>query len=59
MRFAAIKVPKDQEPKRTSAGEMFRRIVSGESQARTQPAEVRTQDLPAELDQRVRLVGEW
>jgi len=59
MRFASIKVPEDQEPKRTSAGEFFRRIVSGEPVASNQPAEVRTQDLPAELDQRVRLVGEW
>ena len=59
MRFASIEVPKEQELKRTSVSEIFRRIVAGESPARTQSAEVRTEDLPAELDQRVRLVGEW
>ncbi|MES2634996.1 MAG: hypothetical protein V4669_18665 [Pseudomonadota bacterium] len=60
MRFAAVKVPKKipSQPPRTSAAEMIRRIVAGESVASAQPP-ARQLELPAELDQRVRLVGEW
>jgi hypothetical protein len=59
MRFAAVNVPK-QQPQRTSATELLiRRIALGEPLPPAQPAPVRQQDLPADLDQRVRLVGEW
>ncbi|MES2786707.1 MAG: hypothetical protein V4684_14690 [Pseudomonadota bacterium] len=59
MRFAAVKVPKNlRQPPRTTAAEMIRRIVAGEAVV---PAQIpaRQVELPAELDQRVRLVGEW
>ena len=60
MRFASI--PKSQQPQRTSAAADFvRRIVSVPAAAPVkpqQPAPARA-DLPADLDQRVRLVGEW
>ncbi|MRD49409.1 hypothetical protein [Caenimonas koreensis] len=59
MRFASINVPKETVPERVSAAEILRRIVVGEPAAQTPGAEVRIQDLPMELDQRVRLVGEW
>ena len=43
-----------------AAAELIRRLVSGEpaqsAQAHQPP---RIDDLPADLDQRVRLVGEW
>ena len=55
MRFAAVIVPK--QPPRTAPAELIRRLVAGEP-LRTQPVP-RPQDLPVELDQRVRLVGEW
>jgi hypothetical protein len=57
MRFAAINVP--NQPPRTPATELIRRLVAGEPLAKVQPAIPRPQDLPVELDQRVRLVGEW
>ena len=60
MRFAAVNVPKKvlSQPPRTSASEIIRRIVSGEPLAQAQ-ASARQPELPADLDQRVRLVGEW
>ncbi len=59
MRFAAVKVPKNlPKPPRTSASEMIRRIVAGDGVVPVQPL-ARQLELPAELDQRVRLVGEW
>ncbi|MDB5872294.1 MAG: hypothetical protein JWQ07_1736 [Ramlibacter sp.] len=58
MRFSAAIQP--QQPLRMpAAAELIRRLVSGEMAQRPQPAPVRVEDLPADLDQRVRLVGEW
>jgi len=57
MRFAAM--PRQQQPQRTSAAaEFVRRLVTAPAPAKAQPAPARA-DLPADLDQRVRLVGEW
>ncbi len=59
MRFAAIRRTKLSP--RTSAAEWVRRLVSGQASIRPQPtaAPLRREELPADLDQRVRLVGEW
>jgi hypothetical protein len=58
MRFSAAIQP--QPPLRTrAAAEAIRRLVSPEPVPRTPPVPVRADDLPADLDQRVRLVGEW
>lgn len=58
MRFAAIPLPKD-EPQRSPAAEFVRKILGGEKAALPQPAPGQAEPLPADLDQRVRLVGEW
>jgi hypothetical protein len=60
MRFAAVVVPR-KPPQRAAAAELLRRLVAGESLLRTAPAQPQAplKDLPADLDQRVRLVGEW
>jgi hypothetical protein len=58
MRFSAAIQP--QAPLRTpAAAELIRRLVAGETMPKPQPAPVRKDELPADLDQRVRLVGEW
>ena len=57
MRFAAM--PRQQQPQRTSAAaEFVRRLVTAPAPVKAQSAPARA-DLPADLDQRVRLVGEW
>ena len=58
MRFASVNVPKQQPTQRVPATELIRRLVARESAPRNAAGE-RLQDLPADLDQRVRLVGEW
>jgi hypothetical protein len=57
MRFAAVKRTQPPQPARVPAAELIRRLVVGEPLAK--PAPAKTQDLPPDLDQRVRLVGEW
>ena len=58
MRFSAAIQP--QPPLRTPAvAELIRRLVSPEPAPRAPAMPLRTDDLPADLDQRVRLVGEW
>jgi len=59
MRFSAAIQP--QQPLRApAAAEFIRRLVAGVQQpAQPQPAPRRAEDLPADLDQRVRLIGEW
>ena len=57
MRFAAVTMPK-VEPQRSPAAEFVRRLVSGEA-LQAAPAQAKPADPPADLDQRVRLVGEW
>jgi hypothetical protein len=58
MRFATIVVPTKPQ-QRAPAAELLRRLVAGESLTRSPLNEPKPQDLPADLDQRVRLVGEW
>jgi hypothetical protein len=57
MRFAAV--PPSKQPPRIPAAELIRRLVTGESLARLHAPDAKPQDLPSDLDQRVRLVGEW
>jgi hypothetical protein len=58
MRFANVIVPSKPQ-QRAPAAELLRRLVAGESLTRPPLTEPQPQDLPADLDQRVRLVGEW
>jgi hypothetical protein len=58
MRFAAVTVPV-KPPQRAPAAQLLRRLVAGESLTRPLLAEPQLQELPVDLDQRVRLVGEW
>jgi hypothetical protein len=47
-------------PLRTpAAAELIRRLVAGEPVQRAQPVPPCVEEPPADLDQRVRLVGEW
>jgi hypothetical protein len=57
MRFATVTMPKS-EPQRSPAAEFVRRLVSGD---KLPPAstEAKPAELPVDLDQRVRLIGEW
>jgi hypothetical protein len=58
MRFSAA--IHTQLPLRTpAAAELLRRLAAGEPVQRPQPAPPRAEDLPVDLDQRVRLIGEW
>jgi hypothetical protein len=57
MRFAAVVVP-PKPSQRAPAAELLRRLVAREPLLRA-PATPALKDLPADLDQRVRLVGEW
>jgi hypothetical protein len=61
MRFAAVaRSPQSApQPQRSWAAELMRRLLVGELQAGRAPAAGRPQEVPADLDQRVRLVGEW
>jgi hypothetical protein len=59
MRFAAVIVPSQPQPQRAPAAELLRRLVAGEPLTRPPLTESPAPDLPADLDQRVRLVGEW
>jgi hypothetical protein len=59
MRFAAVVVPQQPAPQRAPAAEFLRRLVAGEPLSQALHAEPHLHDLPADLDQRVRLVGEW
>ncbi|HSV33968.1 MAG TPA: hypothetical protein VLI46_00360 [Ramlibacter sp.] len=58
MRFAAVITP-PQRPLRKPAREVIRRIVGAPLQTRLPPEPAKPQEMPADLDQRVRLVGEW
>ena len=60
MRFAAVTVRPQQPPARVpAAAELVRRLITGDLRTPAQSAPVRQQEVPADLDQRVRLVGEW
>lgn len=56
MRFAAV--IRQKQPAPVPVPQPIRRPVPGEVAARTLPIP-RPQELPADLDQRVRLAGEW
>ena len=56
MRFASVPLPKPAEP-RSPAAEFVRKLM-GEKPEPAEPAQA-PQELPADLDQRVRLIGEW
>ena len=57
MRFAAVPLPK-AEPQRSPAVEFVRRLVGADKLPPT-PAEGKPAEPPVDLDQRVRLAGEW
>jgi hypothetical protein len=57
MRFAAVIRPKQPAPVH-APGPIHRRVPV-ELAPRTQPVTLRPQEVPTDLDQRVRLVGEW
>jgi hypothetical protein len=59
MRFAAVAIPSKPQPQRAPAAELLRRLVAGESLTHPPLNEPQASDLPVDLDQRVRLVGEW
>lgn len=61
MRFSAAIQPL-QPLRNPAAAELIRRFLSGGPKFQTtQPltAPIRAEDLPVDLDQRVRLIGEW
>lgn len=58
MRFAAV-VVRPKQPAPAPALEPIYQRVPVELAARTLPAAPRPQEVPADLDQRVRLIGEW
>jgi hypothetical protein len=58
MRLPASTQPK-QPQRNSAAAELLRRFLSAPQLPRAEPAPLRTDELPADLDQRVRLVGEW
>ncbi len=61
MRFAAVHPAKrkPQQPQRIAAAEIIRRLVNGKLLHDAEPAAAQPPELPADLDQRVRLIGEW
>ena len=58
MRFAAV-VVRPKQPAPAPAAEAIRQRVPAELATRTPPVAPRPQEVPADLDQRVRLIGEW
>jgi len=62
MRFAALTMP-TTEPPRSPAVEFVRRLVGADNLPRStpevKPVEAKQADPPMDLDQRVRLAGEW
>lgn len=57
MRFAAVTLPKT-EPERSPMAEFVRRLVGAENLPLAE-SEASPADPPPDLDQRVRLIGEW
>ena len=57
MRFAAVTLPKT-EPERSPMAEFVRRLVGAENLPPTE-SDASPADPPPDLDQRVRLIGEW
>ena len=62
MRFAAVNLARQtqrEQPQRSAFAEMISRWVGACQPTRAPAAAPATQELPADLDQRVRLIGEW
>ena len=58
MRFAAVPLPKT-EPQRSPAAEFVRKLLGADKAAAPQTVPNPADPVPADLDQRVRLLGEW
>jgi hypothetical protein len=58
MRFPATIKPQSS-PRNGAVTELVRRIVVAKPLPRPEPPVSRSSELPIDLDQRVRLVGEW
>lgn len=56
MRFASVPLPKPSET-RSPAAEFVRKLIGDKPDAPVPPQS--QPELPADLDQRVRLIGEW
>jgi hypothetical protein len=62
MKGAAMRLPafmQPKQPERNAASEYLRRLMQVPAAPRAEPVPARSEELPADLDQRVRLVGEW
>jgi hypothetical protein len=64
MRFSAAIQPHPLLLRTPAAADFLRRLLAGEpaeklAEKPEQPPVLRTEELPADLDQRVRLLGEW
>jgi hypothetical protein len=57
MRFAAVPLPKVEQ--RSPAAEFVRKLLGAEKPAAPQPSQAQPGEPPIDLDQRVRLLGEW
>ena len=57
MRFAAV--IRHKQPAPVPVPQPIRRPLPTEFEARTEPVPPRPTEVPADLDQRVRLAGEW
>ena len=57
MRFASVPLAQPSEP-RSPAAEFVRKLIGAKPEAPVLPPQA-PQELPADLDQRVRLIGEW
>jgi hypothetical protein len=58
MRFSAAIQPQ-QQLRTPAVAQVIRRLISREPATNPEPAPPRAEDLPVDLDQRVRLIGEW
>jgi hypothetical protein len=60
MRFSAAIQPHPLLLRTPAAADFLRRLLAGEPAQKLEPPSVlRTEELPVDLDQRVRLLGEW
>lgn len=60
MRFSAAIQPHPLLLRTPAAADFLRRLLASEpAEKPVQPPVLRTDELPADLDQRVRLLGEW
>lgn len=58
MRFSAAIQP-HPPLRKPAAPDFIRKLVASDPVPSAQPAPVRADELPIDLDQRVRLIGEW